>query len=58
MLRLKNKVAIVTGGAHGIGKAISERFAEEGAAVFLVDVDENLRADRTDEAWRRDWTRK
>lgn len=40
MPRLENKITIVTGGAHGIGKAISERFAEEGAVVFVVDIDE------------------
>lgn len=38
MSRLKDKVAIVTGGAHGIGAAIVQRFCEEGARVVLVDV--------------------
>lgn len=38
MNRLNDKVAIVTGGAHGIGAAIVQRFCEEGARVVLVDV--------------------
>jgi NAD(P)-dependent dehydrogenase (short-subunit alcohol dehydrogenase family) len=38
-MRLENKVAIVTGGAHGIGLAIARRYAAEGARVVIADVD-------------------
>src|SRR5437870_5495331 len=38
-MRLENKTAIVTGAAHGIGQAIAELFAEEGAQVFIADID-------------------
>ncbi len=38
-MRLKDKVAIVTGAARGIGEAIAYRFAEEGAKVMLCDLD-------------------
>lgn len=38
--RLKNKVALVTGGAVGIGRASAELFAREGAAVGVFDRDE------------------
>ncbi|MDH3829879.1 MAG: 3-oxoacyl-ACP reductase FabG [Desulfobacterales bacterium] len=40
-MRLKDKVAIVTGAARGIGEAMILRFVEEGARVTLCDVDAN-----------------
>jgi NAD(P)-dependent dehydrogenase (short-subunit alcohol dehydrogenase family) len=39
-MRLQNKITIVTGAAHGIGRAIALRFAQEGAAVLVADIDE------------------
>ncbi len=36
---LKDKIAIVTGGAKGMGAAICEKFAEEGAGVVVADLD-------------------
>lgn len=38
-MRLKEKVAIVTGAAQGIGKAIAQRFSDEGAHVVMVDIE-------------------
>src|SRR5579863_8805380 len=37
--RFENKIALVTGGAGGIGLGIARRFSAEGAAVVIADID-------------------
>lgn len=38
--RFNNRIAVITGGMHGIGKAIAERFSEEGAISLVIDCTE------------------
>lgn len=40
-MKLQDKVAVVTGGARGIGRAIVERYVAEGATVAVADIDVN-----------------
>ena len=42
MAQVLGKVAIVTGGASGIGEACSETLAREGASVLVTDIDDTL----------------
>ena len=45
---LKNRVAVVTGGAQGFGLAITERFLDAGANVVIWDIDESAAKDAMD----------
>jgi glucose 1-dehydrogenase len=45
-MRLANKVAVITGGSSGIGRATAYLFAKEGAKVVVADID-NAGAEET-----------
>ena len=41
-MRLKNKIAIITGSASGFGKGIAKKFSQEGAKLIMVDIKEEI----------------
>jgi NAD(P)-dependent dehydrogenase (short-subunit alcohol dehydrogenase family) len=47
-MKLKDKIAIITGGASGIGKAIAERYTQEGARVVVADLNEKAAGELTE----------
>ena len=48
-LELSNKVALITGSARGLGKAIAEKFLEQGATVVITDINEETLKAATEE---------
>ena len=38
-MKLKDKTVLITGGAHGIGRAMAERFHREGATIAVADLE-------------------
>ena len=51
-MKLENKIAVVTGAGRGMGRAMSIRFAKEGAKVVVAEVDETSGKETFDEIKR------
>ena len=49
MKGLKDKIVLVTGGAKGLGKAMTTRFLQEGGTVVIADVDAEASAATVEE---------
>ena len=49
MFSLKNKIALITGGGSGIGKAISVCFAKQGATVHIIELNANAAQETVDD---------
>ncbi len=49
MFSLKNKTALITGGGSGIGKAIAVLFAQQGATVYIIELDEKAASETVKE---------
>jgi 2-keto-3-deoxy-L-fuconate dehydrogenase len=52
MYNIKNKTAVITGGGSGIGKAICLLFAQQGARVYILDIDEKGSSDTLEQIHR------
>lgn len=52
-MRFDDRVAVVTGGGRGIGAASARRFAADGAAVVIADVDDGPANELVDEIEQR-----
>ena len=54
MFRLNNKIAVITGGGSGIGKAIAKLFAKQGATVHILEWNTDSANETADEIKKND----